>query len=305
TGQPQPNVSTLNSQDGRVKANAVIVPAGNSEAVSVFATDTTDVILDINGYFVPATDPAALDFFPLMPCRVIDTRLGQGGPALQGQTEYDYAVQGICGISSSAKAYSFNFTVIPVNNVPVGYLTVWPQGEMQPNVSTLNDYTATVVANAGIVPAGGNGGKIAAYVYTTGQANLLVDVNGYFAPPGQGSPLSLYPVAPCRVLDTRNGHGPFTGTLNPPVDVLGSVCAPSSQSQAYVFNATVVPMGSLGYLTLWPDGGSQPNVSTLNAYDGAITSNMAIVPAGNQGKVDAFAYGLTNLILDISSYFAP
>jgi hypothetical protein len=32
---------------------------------------------------------------------------------------------------------------------------------------------------------------------------------------------------------------------------------------------------------------------------------MAIVPAGNQGKVDAFAYGLTNLILDISSYFAP
>jgi len=94
--------------------------------------------------------------------------------------------------------------------------------------------------------------------------------------------------------------------LNPPVDVLGSVCAPSSQSQAYVFNATVVPMGSLGYLTLWPDGGSQPNVSTLNAYDGAITSNMAIVPAGSVGKIDAFAgYGLTDLILDISSYFAP
>ena len=65
-------------------------------------------------------------------------------------------------------------------------------------------------------------------------------------------------------------------------------------------------MGSLGYLTLWPDGGSQPNVSTLNAYDGAITSNMAIVPAGSVGKIDAFAgYGLTDLILDISSYFAP
>jgi len=65
-------------------------------------------------------------------------------------------------------------------------------------------------------------------------------------------------------------------------------------------------VGSLGYLTLWPDGGSQPNVSTLNAYDGAITSNMAIVPAGSVGKIDAFAgYGLTDLILDISSYFAP
>lgn len=43
-------------------------------------------------------------------------------------------------------------------------------------------------------------------------------------------------------------------------------------------------------------------VSTLNAYDGAVTSNMAIVPAGNQGKVDAFAQGTMNLLLDISSY---
>jgi hypothetical protein len=62
----------------------------------------------------------------------------------------------------------------------------------------------------------------------------------------------------------------------------------------------------MGYLTLWPDGGDQPNASTLNAYDGKITSNMAIVPASmTNGKVDAYAYGLTNLILDISSYFAP
>ncbi len=53
-----------------------------------------------------------------------------------------------------------------------------------------------------------------------------------------------------------------------------------------------------------PDGQPQPLVSTLNAQDGAITSNMAIVPSTNH-KVDAFASGLTNLILDVSSYFAP
>jgi hypothetical protein len=90
------------------------------------------------------------------------------------------------------------------------------------------------------------------------------------------------------------------------VDVLGSPCNIPSSAQAYVFNATVVPSGSLGYLTLWPDGTDQPVVSTLNAYDGTITSNMAIVPAGmTNGEVDAYADGLTNLILDISSYFAP
>jgi hypothetical protein len=92
--------------------------------------------------------------------------------------------------------------------------------------------------------------------------------------------------------------------LNPPVDVVDSACGISSLAQAYVFNASVVPVGPLGYLTLWPDGSSQPLVSTLNALDGSISSNMAIVPTNN-GKVDAFASGITQLILDISSYFAP
>ena len=45
-------------------------------------------------------------------------------------------------------------------------------------------------------------------------------------------------------------------------------------------------------------------MSTLNAIDGAITSNMAIVP-NSDGKTDAFAQGTTQLILDISGYFAP
>jgi hypothetical protein len=139
-------------------------------------------------------------------------------------------------------------------------------------------------------------------VYSTNDTQLLIDINGYFAA-GPGG-LSLYPVAPCRVIDTRQGRGAFSGTLSPPVDVADSVCAPPVTAQAYVFNATVVPVGALGYLTLWPDGATQPLVSTLNALDGSISSNMAIVPSTN-GKVDAYASGLTQLILDISSYFAP
>ena len=84
----------------------------------------------------------------------------------------------------------------------------------------------------------------------------------------------------------------------------GSACPVPSAAQSYVFNTTVVPSGSLGYLTLWADGSPRPSVSTLNAADGEVTSNMAIV--GNvDGKVNAYAAGWTNLILDISSYFAP
>jgi uncharacterized repeat protein (TIGR03803 family) len=305
TGQAQPNTSTMNSPDGRTKANAAIVQAGENGAVNVYVSNITDVILDINGYFTNS-GPSTLQFFPLPPCRVADTRGptgGLGGPYLQRDTERDFQVRDSnCGIPSSAQAYSLNFTVVPYNSQPLNFLTVWPAGSPQPGVSTLNNPKATTVANAAIVPAGPDG-SIA--VYPTANTQLIIDVNGYFANSGTGG-LSIYPALPCRVLDTRAiGNGqPFSGTLNPAVNVVGSPCAVPAAAQAYVFNATVLPSPTLGYLTLWADTKSQPGVSTLNANDGATASNMAVVPTVN-GKIDAYAAGRTQLILDITSYFAP
>ncbi len=302
----RPLVSTLNSVDGRIKASAAIVPAGTNGAVNIYVTNTTNVILDINGYFATVSD-STLAFYPLTPCRVADTRHstyppGLGPPYLTGNQQRDFPILNAtsCNIPNSAAAYSLNVSVVP--HGPLGYMTVWPTGENRPTVSTLNDIPGTIIANAALVPAG-SGGKVS--VYPSNDTDLIIDINGYFASAGTGG-LSLYTLAPCRVIDTRHfGNGqPFSGTLNPPVDVEGSVCGPSATAQAYVFGAAVVPTGSLGYLTLWADGTTQPLVSTLNALDGSISSNMAIVPTTN-GKVDAYASGLTQLILDISSYFAP
>jgi len=301
-GEIQPLVSTMNSPDGRIKANAAIVPAGNN-AVSVYVTDTSDVILDIDGYFA-APGSQTYQFYSLTPCRIVDTRNGQDQGMLQAGVERDYTIPPNCGIPSDAAAYSFNVTVLPAAG-GLDYLTVWPEGESRPTVSTLNDKTGTVVANAAIVPAGSE--NATAFYAHSNASNLLVDVDGYFAAPGAGG-LSLYPLTPCRVLDTRQvGNGqPFVGDWNPPngVDVLTSQCAPPGSAKGFVFNATVVPSGSMPYLTLWPHGEQQPTASTLNAYDGFITSNMAIVPT-NDGSIDAYAAGLTQLILDISGYFAP
>src|SRR5664280_1161493 len=292
----------MNSLDGRIEANAAIVAAGAEGAVTVYPSNTTNLVLDIDGYFVPTGSGSTLAFYALTPCRVLDTRnlnRNLGGPYLQsGQDRAFPVLSSDCQIPSSAQAYSMNFTAVPYNGEPLGYLTVWAQGSPKPAVSTLNNLTATIVANAAIVPAGTTG-EIA--VYPSGNTQLVADIDGYFAPAGEGG-LSLYPVPPCRVIDTRKGSGAFSGELT--VDVVDSACAPPSTAQAYVFNATVVPVGSLGYLTLWPDGESQPVVSTLNAIDGAITSNMAIVP-NLDGSTDAYASGTTQLILDISSYFAP
>ena len=158
--------------------------------------------------------------------------------------------------------------------------------------------TATTVANAAIVPAGTERRHLGLCFRQCATGSRY---GWLFAAPQSGG-LSLYPTAPCRVIDTRNNGGQFLGEKT--VNVVGSVCAPPATAQAYVFNATVVPPESMHYLTLWADPGMRPNASTLNAIDGQITSNMAIVP-NSDGSTDAYASDPTQLILDISSYFAP
>ena len=305
SNQNQPNVSTMNSPDGRTKANASIVPASDmyDPQVSVYVTNTTDFIMDLMGYF---QNGGGSRIIPLPPCRLVDTRgaAGQlGGPYLSGGVERDFPLLASDCIPAGAnvQAYSLNITVLPhTAGQPLRYLTVWPAGQAQPGTSLLNNPTATFVANAALVQAGTNGSLA---VYPSDDTDLLVDINGYFSNSDPGA-LLFYPLAPCRVLDTRQGSGAFSGELSPPVDVEDNPCGAGPTAQAYVFNATVVPSGHLGYLTLWADGQGQPGTSTLNAIDGLVTSNMAVVPTAN-GSIDAYASALTQLILDISGYFAP
>ncbi|HSK43965.1 MAG TPA: hypothetical protein VLA83_08780, partial [Candidatus Binatia bacterium] len=168
-------------------------------------------------------------------------------------------------------------------------------------VSTLNANLGGVTANSAIVPAAINNGDIS--VFVSNPSDVVIDVNGYFAPPAAGG-LSLFALTPCRVLDTR------TSPVRPPtanrfdVSVALSGCGAPTTAQSFVLNATVVPPGTFGFLTLWPAGTTQPLVSTLNAIDGAITSNMAIVPTAT-GAISAFGSNPVELILDISGYFAP
>jgi len=59
TGSTQPFVSTLNSLSGGIVANAAIVPAGTGGSVSVFTSNLTQVIIDVNGFYVDQTGGGA------------------------------------------------------------------------------------------------------------------------------------------------------------------------------------------------------------------------------------------------------
>ena len=58
-GVPQPNASTLNNPNAlSAVANAAIVPAGSdgSGSINAFASNATDMIVDINGYYTSVSD---------------------------------------------------------------------------------------------------------------------------------------------------------------------------------------------------------------------------------------------------------
>jgi hypothetical protein len=184
----------------------------------------------------------------------------------------------------------------------------WPVGIGAPTVSTLNAYDGQVTANAAIVPAG-TGGAI--NVQARDETDLIIDINGYFGPPDSIPSYDFHPLTPCRLVDTRPDQGK-TGSFGAPalepktprlIPALSSTCSLPATAAAYSLNFTAIPQGFLGYLMTWPAGIPMPTVSTLNAYDGQITANAAIVPAGTGGGIYVQARDATDLIIDINGYF--
>jgi hypothetical protein len=314
-GQAFPNVSTLNSPAGVITANAAIVPTGTNGAVNVLASNPSDVILDVNGYFTSVPEFGELLYHPVTPCRAVDTRASQGKsgafgpPALTAFVNRDFPIPSSgCNIPALARAYAMNMTVVPSGRLD--YVSMWPSGQSYPGVSTLNAPDGGVVANAAIVPAGANG---AVTVFGSANTELVMDVNGFFAPQSALSGgLYFHPVTPCRAVDTRPGQS-TSGFFGPPAlasDVprdfpLRQRCNIPSTAQAYSLNITAVPHGALPYLSAWPTGQAFPNVSTLNSPNGRNIANAAIIPAGTDGSIRVMAAGPTDLIIDINGYFAP
>jgi hypothetical protein len=151
-----------------------------------FGKYATTIVLGIRtGYFGPPGGTGALYFYPTTPCRIADTRAGFGftgafgQPSLVAGATRTFPIQSACGIPSSAQAYSLNLTAVVPSGGDLVYLTAFPTGMTLPNASTLNAPNGGVVASAAIVPAGSSR---SIDVFSSDATDLLIDINGYFAP---------------------------------------------------------------------------------------------------------------------------
>lgn len=124
------------------------------------------------------------------------------------------------------------------------------------------------------------------------------------------SPLPFIAVAPCRIADTRVGFG-FGGAYGPPSLAAGSPrsftltgqCGIPAAARVVSLNVTVTNTQGPGFILIYPTGGVQPNVSTVNYVAGQTIANAAIVPTGGGAVTVVAGVSGTDLILDTNGYY--
>ena len=182
------------------------------------------------------------------------------------------------------------------------FITVWPSGESQPNVSNLNIIAGVTRPNLVVARVASNG-KIS-IVNDSGDADLLADIVGYFEPTGTGGAIHTKPT-PTRELDTRTTNTPFTAGQTRAITIRGLPGVPSTAKTAILKITAVDPTADGGYLTVWPTnaGATPPNVSNLNFNAGMNIPNLVITQIGDDGKINIFnAFGTTHVLIDVLGY---
>lgn len=315
-----PLAANSNFVANQIVNNVFTVGLGGDGSFKIEASTTTDVVIDVSGYYAP---PGAngLYFHPLpKPIRLLETRSGQTGCDTPGvpltggsvRTQSGWVTCDGATIPTAAQALVGNATA--VNPVAQGYLTLFPSNATQPLVASGN-YTANSVINTPFTVGLGVDGAFK--IFTTQTTNLVVDVLGYFSAEvtdANGAGLLFYPLAtPVRLLDSRFG---FSACFTPGTPFLGGteytqqargMCGGqtvAASALAVIGNVTTVnPVG--GFLTLWPSNVTRPLVATSNFTAGQTANRHFTAGLGGDGAFKIFASANTNLVIDLSGYFAP
>lgn len=182
-GDAAPTVSNLNPAKGQVVANLVVVAVQNGSVNLLSSAGTTDVVVDLAGWFVPGSGDV---FHPVDPFRVLDTR--QSDRVLAGSPRA-LVLAGSTSLPWSAKAVALTVTAVtPTTNT---FVTVYPyqsEAASPPTASNLNLLAGQVVPNAAVVSAGEGGTVLIANAAQ--QVDVVVDVAGWFGPPADGADIS-------------------------------------------------------------------------------------------------------------------
>ncbi len=298
----RPTVSTLNFAAGEVAPNGASVPLDANGGICVFSSASTDLIVDVNGYYVST---ASGRLASVTPTRLIDTRIPLGAPGrLTAGSTTALRVTGVAGIPTGASAVMLNVTSIWPTDP--GYVTVYPCDAGRPFVSSLNPVPYSVKPNNVVAPVAKDG---TVCVYVSTDVDLVVDVTGYVK---SSASLQYTPSAPFRLIDTRDrfrtemnnrlGGQPLAGGQTMVIQV-GGTRGIATNAKAVSANFTVVGAAVPGFLTVWQCG-ARPTTSNVNFEVGAAIANGAQMPLSTSGQLCVFASASVHVIIDVNGWWS-
>lgn len=305
TGSARPNASSINvDAAGQTVANLVTVPIGLGTAVEVFSQPATDLVADVQGYYLPAPTANAGRFVPVNPTRLLDTRQQASAHfgAIAANTSVTLDIAGLGGLPADAVAAALKVTV--TESAASGFWTVYPADTTLPTASNLNVIGAgATIANQ--VLARLTNGRATVYSQSGGQ--LIIDLVGWFTgPSAAASDAGLFvPVSPTRLLDSRLApFGPLPAHYQTAeVTVSNRAGLPPSGIAAVVVNATITQASAPGFFELWPARTYRPNASSLNAtHAGQTIANHVITPVSSFGFAFYTQTG-AHLLIDITGWY--
>lgn len=315
----RPLASSVRHRPGEAGSTSVTVGVSNHpdgrRLVKVFnSSGSTDLVVDLFGWYlgeaVTTTTPSPSSYYPLpTPTRLFDSR-GAGGPLVDGQSR---VLNGTARIGSTEyleiTAVAVTLTVVtPGGN---GYLQAWDGSGAAPTVSSVNFVKGRTVANSAVVPVVcHNPLECSDYSFAlrnrSAGTNVVVDVVGFYALPDQVGATVYRSFPPYRVVDTRTAT-PF-GQLGPGATGVAPI-GDSAGTSAVAANLTVtaVTPSASTYLTVYPDTGTRPVASTVNAAAGQVVVNATQTRVvGQFGRFRTYNNsGSTQVVVDVNGAFFP
>jgi glucose/arabinose dehydrogenase len=304
----RPINAVVNTPDDAVVANAAVVPLVAEGRVVVMASTTSDVVVDVLGFFhTGATSVAAGRYLPLSPVQVVDSSQPPSASNTYSlipsgaDTVVRVPIGGAFGVPAGSGSVALGVTAVN-GSAAGGHIVAYPAGGGVPPTANVNVVPGDQRSNLVVVPMGANAVDVR---MRGGVTSVRVVLYGHItdgAAPSSSSGLFV-PVTATREVDSRFSN-PFARLAANAVGTDNPAVVPDT-AVAVVQNVVASQSGGAGSMTTFDAAVAVPPVSNSVFTATGQTRGVLAFTATTGGSVSYRPTMAADVIVDVVGYFTP